>query len=124
MKDNMTMLVVLALGGFAVWRASKAKPAGAAPSVPQWSPGDLKPPATESPGLPLDVWQGLTGEEIAKLPVTQQKGQVGAETYYKTSEPVAIGDTGFKIWGMTESGAVVIATRDPATYDPREWMIP
>jgi len=44
MKDNMLMLAVLALGGFAVWQASKAKPAGAAPSVPQWSPGDLKTP--------------------------------------------------------------------------------
>ena len=126
MKDNMMMLVVLALGGFVVWQMSK-KPVQVAPPeapfVPQWSPGDLKPPATESPGLPLDVWQRATREQLQGLPVTQQKGQVGAETYYKTSEPIAIGDTGFKIWGKTESGAVVIATRDPATYDPWEWMM-
>ena len=123
MKDNMMMLVVLALGGLVVWQMSKAKPVEATPSVPQWSPGDLKPPTTESASIPLNVWQDLTGEQIAKLPVTTKTSTVGSETYYKTSTPVAIGDTGFKIWGMTESGSVVIATKDPATYDPWEWMM-
>ena len=116
MKDSMTMMVVLALGGFVVWQMSK-KPTVVMPTAP------AKTTTTEQPSIPLDVWQGLTGEEIAKLPVTQQTAQVGSETYYKTSQPVAIGNTSFKIWGMTESGAVVIATRDPATYDPWEWMM-
>ena len=121
MKDSMTMMVVLALGGFVVWQMSKK------PIIPReidgWQLQPTKIATTEQPSIPLDVWQGLTGEEIAKLPVTQQTAQVGSETYYKTSQPVAIGNTGFRIWGMTESGAVVIATRDPATYDPWEWMM-
>ena len=119
MKNDMMMLVVLAVGGLAIWQTTK-KPAVVMPTgVTQHT----KIATTEQPSIPLDVWQGLTGEEITKLPVTQQTARVGAETYYKTSQPVAIGNTSFKIWGMTESGAVVIATRDPATYDPWEWMM-
>ena len=112
------MIAVLAVIGLVAWQMSKAKPAGA---TPQWSPGDLKPPTSEGASLPLNVWQRLTQEQLQGLPITRQTGQIGAEPYYKTSQPVAIGDTGFKIWGMTESGAVVVSKYDPATYDPWEW---
>jgi len=96
---------------------SKGKVATAAPATT----GAPKIVIAERASIPLDAWQSLTQEQLQGLPVTQQKDIVGAETYYKTSQPVAIGDTGFNIYGKTESGAVVIATRDPSTYEAWEW---
>ena len=113
-KDNM-MLVILALGGLVVWQMTRKTAVVAAPA-------DTKTTIVENSGIPLNVWQGLTGEEIAKLPVTQQTGQVGTETYYKTTQPVAIGATGFSIWGTTESGAMVVSKKDPGEYEPWEWL--
>jgi hypothetical protein len=118
--DDMMMLGVLAIGGFLIWQMTRSKPAQAAPR-PTTPSGATKTATTEGASVPLSVWQGLTGEQLATLPVTMQIGTVGAETYYKTSQPVAIGDTGFKIWGMTENGAVVISQKDPATYPDWEW---
>ena len=112
---NMTTIAILALGGLAVWQMSKAKPVGATPT------GATKIVIAEEASIPLDAWQALTQEKLQGLPVTKQTGIIGAETYYKTSQPVAIGDTGFNIYGTTESGAVVIATRDPSTYEAWEW---
>jgi len=120
MKNNTLMLAVLALGGFVVWQMTR-KPAQAAPTLPVIPTGAPKTTTIEGASLPLDVWQSLTQQQLQGLPVTQQKSQIGSETYYKTSEPVAIGDTGFKVWGMTESGAVVMATKDPASYAAWEW---
>ena len=120
MKNNKMMLAVLALGGFAVWQGTK-KSAQAAPTLPVIPTEAPKTTTTEGASLPLDVWQSLTQQQLQGLPVTQQVGQVGAESYYKTSQPEAIGDTGFNIYGMTKSGAVVVATKDPASYDPWEW---
>ena len=120
MKNNIMMLAVLALGGFAVWQGTK-KSAQAAPTLPVIPTEAPKTTTTEGASLPLDVWQSLTQQQLQGLPVTQQTGRVGAETYHKTSAPVAIGDTGFKVWGMTESGAVVVATKDPSAYAAWEW---
>ena len=119
MKTQDLMPIVLIAGvGLIVWQMTKQKPLGGVP-VPT---GETKTSTTEKANITLDVWQGLTSEQLAALPVTKQRGTVGGETYYKTSQPVAIGDTGFKIWGMTESGAVVISKNDPAIYDSWEWM--
>ena len=120
MKNNTLMLAVLALGGFVVWQMTR-KPAQAAPTLPVIPTGAPKTTTIEGASLPLDVWQLLTQKQLQGLPVTQQKGTVGVEDYYKTSQPVAIGDTGFEIWGTTESGAVVVSKNDPATYNPWEW---
>ena len=49
MKDNMMMLVILALGGFAVWQMSKGTP-GAASEIP--SPVLAPPPVLTQPILP------------------------------------------------------------------------
>ena len=146
MKDGKN-LATIALVGLGLWALQGAKPAEATSEVElarlraelekasqaerakleaqitalQLEIAQQKAPMTETPTIPLDVWQGLTREEVAKLPVTQEKGTVGVSDYYKTSKPVAIGDTGFKIWGMTESGSVVMSTKDPASYEAWEW---
>ena len=123
MKDTQG-LVMVGLIGLGLWALSRGKLPIEPPAIPQPTiPPVVKPLITETPSISLDVWQGLAPQRLATLPVTQQTGQVGNETYYKTSQPVAIGDTGFKIWGTTESGATVVSQRDPATYDPREWMM-
>ena len=101
------------------------KPARAAPAPTGAAPaptGATKTPIVESASIPLDVWQGLTGEQIKTILVTQKKGAVGVDEYYKTSQPVAIGDTGFYIWGLTEYGTPVVSTKDPGSYDSWEWM--
>jgi hypothetical protein len=73
--------------------------------------------------IPLEAWQEATPEQISRIPVlATEKGTVGYEEYHKTPEPIEIGDTGFKIWGVTETGATVISQRDPSTYEPWEWM--
>jgi len=119
-SDTTIVIGIIALVGFALWQNSKKT--APAPKI-----GDVglitlvKTPAPEQASISLDVWQGLTGEQLAKLPVTTQTGELGGENYYKTSQPVAIGNTGFKIWGMTESGVPIVALRDPSTYDISEW---
>ena len=121
MKNGM-ILIVVALAAVAIWAWTKGTAkAGMRPPAPVTPSGAIKAPAQESPSISLSVWQGLTGEQISALPVTTQMGNVGAENYYKTSQPVLIGDTGFKIWGVTESGAIVISQNDPSFYDPIDW---
>ena len=116
--SKIKIIIVLLVMGLGLWFVLKRKPLTALPTQPT---GETKTPAIEASSLPLEAWRILTQQQLQGLPVTQQKGQVGVEPYYKTSEPIAIGDTGFKIWGMTERGSVVVSKRDPATYDPTEW---
>ena len=119
MKDRRGVLaIVVAIVGLGLW----ARKEGKLPIKPPIIPPVVKPPITETPSIPLDVWQGLTSQQLATLPVTQQKGAVGTELYNKTSRPIAIGDTGFSIWGTTESGATVVSMNPPETYDDWEWM--
>ena len=119
MKDLMPIVLIAGIG-LIVWQMTKEKPVGAMPIQPT---GATKTTITEAASIPLDAWQSLTQEQLQGLPVTAQKGQVGDEIYYKTSQPVAIGDTGFKIWGVTESGAAIIAIKDPASYSSWEWFM-
>ena len=121
MKDNKMMIALVAGAGLLFWQMSKGKTPLPTPSM---KPPTLPPktPVIENPIMPLEVWQGLTGEEIAQMPVTREMGNVGYEDYYKTSAPYAIGDTDFSIWGMTESGSPVVAQNDPASYAAWEWL--
>jgi len=126
----------IVLIGAGLWALSKAKPAAVVPPavappvsiyppiipLPPTEPLPAKITSSEIPAISLDVWRGLTGEQIKTLPVTKETGTVGVETYYKISTPVAIGDTGFKIWGMTETGSTVVSTKPPETYAAWEWM--
>ena len=125
-KDNTMMIALVAGAGLLFWQMSKGKtlPAPTMQPPPGVKPQTLPPktPVVENPIMPLEVWQGLTGEEIAQMPVTREMGNVGYEDYYKTSAPYAIGDTGFSIWGMTESGSPVVAQNDPASYAAWEWL--
>ena len=135
-KDNTMMIALVAGAGLLFWQMSKGKTPLPAPSMkpptlppPTVPPPGVKPqtlppktPVIENPTMPLEVWQGLTGEEIAQMPVTREMGNVGYEDYYKTSAPYAIGDTDFSIWGMTESGSPVVAQNDPASYAAWEWL--
>lgn len=127
-KDTTTFgIIILALVG--VWLIASGKlgelgipPIGGLPlGVPQPT-GQSKTTINETPSVPLDVWQSLTQEQLQGLPVTEQTGVVGFSKYYKTSEPIAIGDTGFKLWGLTESGAIVLSKNPPETYDRDEWI--
>ena len=117
MKNGTVIIIVAALAAVFLLR-----PKDVAKAVVLVPSGGGKAPSTESPTIPLSVWQSLTGEQVSGLPITTRTGLVGSEIYYKTSTPVAVGNTGFKIWGMTESGSVVIALRDPSTYDAVHWM--
>jgi hypothetical protein len=74
--------------------------------------------------IPLEAWQEATPEQISRIPVlATEKGTVGYEEYHKTPEPIAIGDTGFNVWGVTESGSAVISQNDPGTYADWEWLM-
>ena len=126
-SNNMMMLGVLALGGLIIWQMTKSKQAVASgptilPAGATTTAGAITTTASEGASIPLSVWQGLTGEQLAALPVTKETGTAGIKTYYKTSQPVAIGDTGFKIWGMTSYGSVVLAKNDPASYPVSDWL--
>jgi len=146
MKDGRR-LVIAAVIGLGLWAWRKAKPTAAiseaelARLLAEWEKASdaekaklqaqiaavekqlaLKSTITETPSIALDTWQAVTPEQVKTLPVTQETGMAGVTPYYKTSEPVAIGDTGSFIWGMTESGAIVVATNEPATFDLRDWM--
>lgn len=125
--------IILIVGG--AWLLMSGKLEGVLGAVPSGAPGELpgelpllnptgesKTTISEMPTVPLDVWQSLTREQLQGLPVTEQIGQVGTEKYYKTSTPIAIGDTGFKIWGMTESGATIVSMNPPETYSAWDWM--
>jgi hypothetical protein len=141
MKDERAV-GILVLGGLAIWALTR-KPKAAPPPKPEAAPPEwvytpppkpkevttmsaenAKQPATDGVAIPLEAWQQATSEEISHIPVlATEKGTVGYEEYHKTSEPIEIGDTGFKIWGVTESGTAVISKRDPSTYEPWEWLI-
>ena len=117
---------VLAISGLALWALTR-KPAAAQPPAPKQPLAVVQPPApkqplTEPPSIPLETWQEATTKQLAKLPVnTAKEIQIGAETYNPTSKPIAISNTGFKIWGTTESGATVVSKNDPSTYPAWEW---
>ena len=51
----------------------------------------------------------------------EKEMQIGMEVYNPTPQPIAIGDTGFKVWGTTNSGATVVSMNDPSTYAAWEW---
>ena len=117
---------VLAIVGLALWALTR-KPAAAQPPAPKQPPAVVQPPApkqplTEPPPIPLETWQKVTSAQLANLPVnTTKRVLIGPETYNPTSKPIAISDTGFKIWGTTESGATVVSRNDPSTYPAWEW---
>ena len=119
---------VLAIGGLALWaltqKPAKAvqPPAGVPPTllVP---PPPPKQPLTEQPSISLETWQETTQAQLAALPVnTAKEIPIGYETYNPTPQPIAIGDTGFSIWGTTECGSTVVSKNDPSTYAVWEWL--
>lgn len=123
-------IIILILGGAWLFMSGKLgklgitpPPAGLPPAGVPNPTGESKTAVSEMPTVPLDVWQSLTKEQLQGLPVTEQIGKAGVEKYYKTSTPIAIGDTGFKIWGMTESGATIVSKNPPETYSAYEWMM-
>lgn len=125
--DNKRMGILVLAAAALWWLGTRydglpGPPAGPLPPTVPPPTGETKPPVSEMPIVPLDVWQSLTKEQLQGLPVTEQTGKVGVETYYKTSTPIAIGDTGFNIWGMSESGATIISKNPPETYPAWEWM--
>jgi hypothetical protein len=120
MKDGRAV-GMLVLGGLAIWALTR-KPEIPKPEVTKVPAKTAKQPATDGMAIPLEAWQEATPEQISRIPVTQETGTVGYEEYHKTPEPIEIGDTGFKIWGVTETGATVISKRDPSTYEPWEWL--
>ena len=98
----------------ALWALTR-KPAAVEPPLP-------KQPIVEQPHISLPEWQELTPEQLAPLPVNTAKDiPIGSETYNPTPQPVAIGNTGFSIWGTTESGATVVSKNEPSTYAAWEW---
>jgi hypothetical protein len=136
MKDKKGLgLGVVAIIGLGLWAWLKSKPA-AAGTTPAAATPTATTPATTTPTpitttpkttttdkatMPLEVWQQISQAKVEALPVTKNTGIAGAETYYKTSQPIAIGNTGFNIYGVTESGAAVISQNDPSTYPAWEW---
>ena len=129
MKDGKALAAVAVIGlGLWAWKKGKLPAIPPAPrEMPVWElieppPPVIKPPVTETPSIPLDVWQALTQQQLQALPVTHQVDIVGVEPYNKTAQPIAIGDTGFYIWGQTEFGSTVVSKKPPETYAAWEWM--
>jgi hypothetical protein len=123
MKDGRAV-GMLVLGGLAIWALTR-KPEITEKVIAKKVPvKTAKQPATDGMAIPLEAWQEATPEQISRIPVlATEKGTVGYEEYHKTPEPIEIGDTGFKIWGVTETGTTVISQRDPSTYEPWEWLM-
>jgi len=118
---------VLAIGGLALWALTRKPAIGQQPAAIQPLKAVVQPPVpkqplTEPPSIPLETWQKATSTQLANLPVnTTKRVLIGPETYNPTSKPIAISNTGFKIWGTTESGATVVSKNDPSTYPAWEW---
>ena len=115
-KIGKLSIGVLAISSLALWALTQ-KPAKAVqpPLLP-------KQPIVEQPHISLPEWQELTPEPLATLPVNTAKDiPIGSETYNPTHQPIAIGNTGFSIWGTTESGATVVSKNEPSTYAAWEW---
>jgi hypothetical protein len=132
MKDGkiVGMLVLAALAVWALTRKPKVPepevttvPEIPKPEVVKVPAKTAKQPATDGMTIPLEAWQEATPEQISHIPVlATEKDTVGYEEYNRTPEPIAIGDTGFNIWGVTETGAAVVSQRDPGTYESWEWL--
>ena len=113
---------VLAISGLALWAMTRKSPAVVEPPAVAKLPPP-KQPIVEQPHISLPEWQELTPKQLVALPVDTQKDiPIGDTTYNPTSEPIAIGDTGFNVWGTTEYGATVVAKNDPSTYAAWEWL--
>ena len=120
-KTGGLSIGVLAISGLALWALTqKSAKAVQPPAVP---PPPPKQPIVEQPHMSLPEWQELTPKQLVALPVDTQKDiPIGDTTYNPTSEPIAIGDTGFNVWGTTEYGATVVSKNDPSTYAAWEWL--
>ena len=114
---------VLAISGLALWAMTRKSTAAAKPPAVVLPPPPPKQPLTEQPSISLETWQGVTPAQLATLPVnTGKEISIGGETYNPTPQPIAIGDTGFNVWGTTEYGATVVSKNDPSTYAAWEWL--
>jgi hypothetical protein len=136
MKDRKTV-GMLVLGGLAIWAFTRKpeipKPEVTKPPVPVQPapviqkpvvPEATRPPISEIPIISMDVYDSIESTEQIPIVDVAQTLPTG-ETYNPVAAPggaVAIEDTGFNIWGVTEDGAMVISMNDPSTYDAWEWF--
>jgi len=135
LKQNSKGLAALVIGGLILWNWAKKLPKGVtapappAPPVkplvkpPALPPKPPKQPITEQPRVSLDTWQAATPRNLKTLRVVKtQNIPIGGTTYNPTPKHIAIGDTGFRVWGRTETGATVVSKNDPESYPAWEWM--
>ena len=119
MKDNMMMLAVLALGGFAVWQASKAKPVGAVPTT-------VRPKLTNNPdpyakALADAVAVGFTAKSSELQAVENTLGRDSAEyqgaidaAYQVVADNLRPGEV--VAWSSAE-GYYAVSEKEAATWD-------
>jgi len=112
MKDGK-ILIVLALIGVAVWMFAKGK-FTFTPTKAATTTTNSKSPITDP--APTD-WQLIS----EKPPSDVKLNVVGTLTYAKFTQPLALGDTGFTQWGVTDLGVPVVSKNPPDSYDPGQW---
>jgi len=79
MKDNMMMLGILALGGFAVWQMTKAKPTEATPAIYQTQPKLTNNPDPYAKALADAIAAGFTAKSSELEAVANAMGRDSAE---------------------------------------------
>ena len=125
MEKNKGIIVAI-IAALGYWWWSTTKQAGAVPApkpAPTLSPLPPPPKQTivEQPHLSLPQWQAMTQEQLGALPVSSVSVPLGGGTYNPAIRPVAIGDTGFTVWGTTPEGSTVVSMNNPSTYAAWEW---
>ena len=130
-KNKGIIVAIIAALGYWWWSTTKQagavpapKPAPTLPPLPPPLPPLPPPPkqtVIEQPHLSLPQWQAMTPKQLAALPVSSVSVPLGGGTYNPAIRPVAIGDTGFTVWGTTPEGSTVVSMNNPSTYAAWEW---
>jgi len=112
MKNGGT-LVMIAIAGVALWMWSKGK--GFTPSA--------QAAITTSGKSPSSAPAPTGWQFISEVPPPDVKlYSLGPVSYAKFEQPIIIGDTGFKQWGVTAEGSPVVSLNPPESYDYSDWM--
>lgn len=111
---NGTILAIIALGVVAFWAWSSGKLGGFTPSAAAATTTGSKSPST----TPAPTDYALITEIP---PATTKQYQLGYTTYAKFEQPVNLGNTGFKQWGVTADGTPVVSIKAPQSYPDWVW---